>query len=68
MEVPPYIIALTEFAINIGLIFGPLIGYAAQIMEIRNKKSSLGFSPRVSAILILANVTRVFFWYYYIPQ
>jgi len=63
---PSYFWPLISFCTDLGIIFGPLIGYVAQIMEIRNKKSAEGFSSRVSAILIVANLTRMFFWYSYV--
>ena len=45
-----------------GMIFGPVIPYAAQAREIFDKKNSDGFSTRVSLILIVASIMRLFFW------
>jgi len=46
----------------IGIIFGPLIGYIAQLLKINSLKNSQGFSTYVCTILILANILRIFFW------
>ena len=53
---------LLAHLLNAAVIFGPLIGYIAQCTEICRTKNSYGFSTKVSLILILANISRVFFW------
>lgn len=44
------------------MIFGPNIGFIAQILKFREAKSSGGFSKFVSLILLIANILRIFFW------
>jgi len=51
-----------DIAVNLGIIFGPLIGYVAQLLVMKKKKSSEGFSIQGSVILVIANILRVFFW------
>lgn len=43
-------------------IFGPSIGYGIQIFEIERFKSSEGFAPQVSLIVMISMVARIFFW------
>jgi len=59
-----YIETMFGFVLDLGMVFGPLIGYLAQFVEIYQRKNSEGFSTRVSLILVIANITRVFFWYF----
>ncbi|KAM3128680.1 hypothetical protein pb186bvf_019248 [Paramecium bursaria] len=47
-----------------GIVIGPLLGYVAQYNLIRKSKSVGSFSTDVCAILLIANILRVFFWYY----
>jgi hypothetical protein len=48
------------------MIFGPLIGFAFQHKLIKETKVIGSFSIDVCAILIFANILRIFFWYYFI--
>ncbi|EPQ56418.1 hypothetical protein GLOTRDRAFT_40138 [Gloeophyllum trabeum ATCC 11539] len=41
---------------------GPPLVYADQAISIVRKKDSTGFSRDVCAILLIANITRCFFW------
>ncbi|EEB94046.1 hypothetical protein MPER_07212 [Moniliophthora perniciosa FA553] len=41
---------------------GPPLVYADQAFSIIKKKDSTGFSRDVCAILLIANITRCFFW------
>ncbi|EKM50393.1 uncharacterized protein PHACADRAFT_57362, partial [Phanerochaete carnosa HHB-10118-sp] len=41
---------------------GPPLVYADQAYSIVRKKDAIGFSRDVCAILLLANITRCFFW------
>lgn len=52
-----------EIVIPLALIFGPVIGYIPQYIEINKTKNYRAFSPLVSLILLLANILRIFFWY-----
>jgi len=47
---------------SIGMAVGPPLVYADQAYSIVKKKDSTGFSRDVCAILLLANITRCFFW------
>ncbi|KAI0731255.1 hypothetical protein C8Q76DRAFT_355563 [Earliella scabrosa] len=47
---------------SIGMAVGPPLVYADQAYSIVKKQDSTGFSRDVCAILLLANVTRCFFW------
>ncbi|KAI0763748.1 hypothetical protein BD413DRAFT_483380 [Trametes elegans] len=47
---------------SIGMAVGPPLVYADQAYSIVRKKDATGFSRDVCAILLLANITRCFFW------
>ncbi|KAJ4473707.1 hypothetical protein J3R30DRAFT_3296251 [Lentinula aciculospora] len=47
---------------SIGMAVGPPLVYADQAYSIVKKKDSTGFSRDVCAILLIANITRCFFW------
>ncbi|KAI0820386.1 hypothetical protein BC628DRAFT_1397911 [Trametes gibbosa] len=47
---------------SIGMAVGPPLVYADQAVSIVRKQDSTGFSRDVCAILLLANITRCFFW------
>ncbi|KAH9479626.1 Solute carrier family 66 member 2 [Psilocybe cubensis] len=47
---------------SIGMAVGPPLVYADQAFSIVKKKDSTGFSRDVCAILLIANITRCFFW------
>ncbi|PIL25050.1 hypothetical protein GSI_12939 [Ganoderma sinense ZZ0214-1] len=47
---------------SIGMAIGPPLVYADQAYSIVKKRDSTGFSHDVCAILLLANITRCFFW------
>ncbi|OCH91027.1 hypothetical protein OBBRIDRAFT_556842 [Obba rivulosa] len=47
---------------SIGMAVGPPLVYADQAYSIVRRKDSSGFSRDVCAILLLANITRCFFW------
>ncbi|KAH9840090.1 uncharacterized protein C8Q71DRAFT_476803 [Rhodofomes roseus] len=49
-------------AASVGMAVGPPLVYADQAYSIVRKKDSTGFSRDVCAILLLANITRCFFW------
>ncbi|TDL23645.1 hypothetical protein BD410DRAFT_143564 [Rickenella mellea] len=47
---------------SIGMAVGPPLVYADQTVSIVRRKDSTGFSRDVCAILLIANITRCFFW------
>ncbi|KAH9946513.1 hypothetical protein B0H21DRAFT_402368 [Amylocystis lapponica] len=49
-------------AASVGMAVGPPLVYADQAYSIVRKEDSTGFSRDVCAILLLANITRCFFW------
>jgi len=46
----------------VGMAIGPPLVYVDQAVSIVRKKDSTGFSRDVCAILLIANITRCFFW------
>lgn len=55
---PPWV----SIVASVGMAVGPPLVYADQAVSIVRKKDSTGFSRDVCAILLLANITRCFFW------
>lgn len=49
-------------AIRVGMVFGPSIGYFAQMREIRVTHNCEGFSPLLSLILLASNTLRIYYW------
>jgi len=49
-------------AASVGMAVGPPLVYADQSVSMVRKKDSTGFSRDVCAILLIANITRCFFW------
>ncbi|KAI8981860.1 PQ loop repeat-domain-containing protein, partial [Mycotypha africana] len=49
--------------LSIAMIVGPVIGYIDQYFLIKRKQSSDGFNIMTCAILLFANVLRIFFWF-----
>ncbi|EKM81985.1 hypothetical protein AGABI1DRAFT_112164 [Agaricus bisporus var. burnettii JB137-S8] len=47
---------------SVGMAVGPPLVYADQAVSMIRKRDSTGFSRDVCAILLLANITRCFFW------
>ncbi|KAI9461450.1 hypothetical protein HD554DRAFT_2129749 [Boletus coccyginus] len=56
--IPSWIAAIS----SIGMAVGPPLVYVDQGVSIVRKKDSTGFSRDVCAILLIANITRCFFW------
>ncbi|CAO3625563.1 unnamed protein product [Cunninghamella echinulata] len=44
------------------MIVGPVVGYIDQYRIILQKESSAGFNAKTCAILLFANILRIFFW------
>jgi len=55
---PPWLSNLA----SIGMAVGPPLVYADQTVSIIKKKDSTGFSRDICAVLLVANITRCFFW------
>ncbi|KAI9464565.1 hypothetical protein BJY52DRAFT_1249957 [Lactarius psammicola] len=55
---PPWLSTLA----SIGMAVGPPLVYADQTVSIIRKKDSTGFSRDICAVLLVANITRCFFW------
>jgi solute carrier family 66, member 2 len=51
-----------EIVADLGMIFGPCVGYMIQTRSMVATESAEGFSPYVSFILIVSNLLRIF-WY-----
>ncbi|KAI0272653.1 hypothetical protein BC834DRAFT_857734 [Gloeopeniophorella convolvens] len=47
---------------SVGMAVGPPLVYADQAISIVRKKDSTGFSRDICGVLLLANITRCFFW------
>ncbi|ORX39143.1 hypothetical protein BD324DRAFT_618636 [Kockovaella imperatae] len=47
---------------SVGMAIGPPLVYADQAYSIVKKKDSSGFSHDVCGVVIIANITRIFFW------
>lgn len=47
---------------DLGMIFGPCLGYMIQSWKLHREQNAEGFSPYVCLILLIANILRVFWW------
>ena len=56
------IVIIFNYSLDIGFVLLPLVGYIHQYMKIKVIQSTEGFSKLVSFILIMAYITRIFFW------
>ncbi|KAI0305949.1 hypothetical protein B0F90DRAFT_1694838 [Multifurca ochricompacta] len=56
--IPPWLSTLA----STGMAIGPPLVYVDQTVSIIKKKDSTGFSRDICAVLLLANITRCFFW------
>ncbi|KAG2388098.1 hypothetical protein C9374_000948 [Naegleria lovaniensis] len=54
---------IADFLLDIGMVFGPTIGYIDQIRIMMRDKSSNGFSRLSCLILLSSSLLRVYFWY-----
>ncbi|ORZ03730.1 hypothetical protein BCR43DRAFT_483871 [Syncephalastrum racemosum] len=53
---------LPWWLLSTAMVVGPIVGYIHQYFIIRKTKSSAGFNSITCAILLFANILRVFFW------
>lgn len=54
---------VTSLLASTGMIFGAVLPYVPQYLEIKKTKNSSGFSTYVCLTLITANVLRIIFWW-----
>jgi hypothetical protein len=52
-----------DFFLNLIIIFGPIVGYIPQYFQIKRSNSVVGFSSKISLILLSANILRIFYWF-----
>jgi hypothetical protein len=50
------------FFVNMGVVFGPSIGYITQSLKFYRLGSSYGFNLTISLKILTANIFRIFFW------
>jgi len=50
------------FLVDVGMVFGPIIGYIDQYYTVKKTNSSQGFSLAICGILLFSNIIRIFFW------
>lgn len=50
------------FLVDVGMVFGPIIGYVDQYYTVKKTNSSQGFSLAICGILLFSNIIRIFFW------
>ncbi|KAL0088452.1 hypothetical protein J3Q64DRAFT_1725665 [Phycomyces blakesleeanus] len=51
-----------SFLLSSAMVLGPVVGYVDQYAIIRKTQSSAGFNSATCAILLFANILRIFFW------
>ncbi|CDS09265.1 hypothetical protein LRAMOSA10625 [Lichtheimia ramosa] len=52
-----------QLALSVAMVIGPIVGYIDQYFIIRRKQSSAGFNSMTCAVLLIANILRIFFWF-----
>ena len=53
--------SLVRFAVDVSMVFGPVLSYVAQYLEIRKNRSASGFSLGLPFVLITSNTLRLWF-------
>jgi len=53
---------IISIIIDISLVFGPTIGYYAQLLKILKLKNSKGVSKLIPFLMVTANILRIYFW------
>lgn len=51
------------FLATVGMVIGPPFVYADQAYSIARRRNSEGFSKDVCAVLLIANIARIFWWF-----
>ncbi|KAI8082060.1 hypothetical protein BDF21DRAFT_417038 [Thamnidium elegans] len=54
--------SFSQVALSAAMVIGPVVGYVDQYFLIKRKQSSAGFNAMTCAILLFANILRIFFW------
>ena len=66
MEMPSfteeYLTAVVTYVSAFLMIFGGIVPYIPQYLDIRRTKNADGFSLFVCLVLLVANVMRILFW------
>ncbi|RWS23489.1 PQ-loop repeat-containing protein 1-like protein [Leptotrombidium deliense] len=63
----PSLKELLSYAASTAIIFGGVLPYVPQYLEIKRTENSDGFSTYVCLVLLIANTLRILFWYAYLP-
>ncbi|KAG0170199.1 hypothetical protein DFQ28_002401 [Apophysomyces sp. BC1034] len=53
---------LGSLALSTAMVLAPVVGYIDQYFIIRRTQSSAGFNSKTCAILLFANILRIYFW------
>ncbi len=56
-------LSIVGFIINLGVVFGPAIGYITQSIKFKRKGTSLGFCLSMCMKILLSNIFRIYFWF-----
>ena len=56
------ILKLVAFGASTAMVFGGIVPYIPQYLDILQTKNADGFSTHVCLALLLANTLRIFFW------
>lgn len=59
----PTFLSIVGFLINLGVVFGPAIGYITQSIKFKKKGTSLGFCLSMNMKILLSNIFRIYFWF-----
>lgn len=57
-----HILKLIAFGASTAMVFGGIVPYIPQYLDILQTKNADGFSTHVCLALLLANTLRIFFW------
>lgn len=55
--------SVVTFVSSLFIIFGGVLPYLPQYLQIRKERSSEGFSTKVCLVLLVANILRINFWF-----
>lgn len=55
--------SVVTFVSSLFIIFGGVLPYLPQYLQIRQERSSEGFSTKVCLVLLVANILRINFWF-----
>ncbi|XP_065174365.1 solute carrier family 66 member 2-like [Sycon ciliatum] len=60
---PEFAVQLVSWVSSGAMIFGGIVPYIPQYLDIQRKKSTEGFSTHVCLVLLIANILRILFWF-----